>query len=216
MRARLVKYDTYFSRYLSGLPSQQTIRSFSHSLGQQIMTSNYTIRPATPEDIPAVNAIHRHYVENTVITFIEEPLSDEAALSTFNQITDSGRPYIVATDSDDTVVGYCYVSPFRGKSGYRHTQELSLFCHQNHVRKGIGRQLLARMVEILEQPKNWKDWLKGSFLIETKPHQLMACMSVDTDGPGNGWKLRDFYVQMGFEQKGVLKAVGRKFDKWIE
>jgi L-amino acid N-acyltransferase YncA len=211
-----VKYDTYFSRYLPDLPSQQTIRSFSHLLDQQIMTSNHTIRPATAEDIPAVNAIHRYYVESTVITFIEEPLSDDAALSTFNQITGSGRPYIVATDSNGTVLGYCYVSTFRGKSGYRHTQELSLFCDQNHVRRGIGRQLLTRMIEILEQPESWKDWLKGSFLLETKPHQLMTCMSVDKDGPGNGWKLRDFYVQMGFEQKGVLKEVGWKFNKWIE
>ena len=84
------------------------------------MAAVTTIRPATPEDVSAINAIHKHYVENTVITFITEPNSDETTLANYQKIKDEGLPYIVAIDnSTQSVVGYTYVSSFRGvKPGY--------------------------------------------------------------------------------------------------
>ena len=113
-----------------------------------------TVRPATPEDIPSINAIHKYYVENTVITFVTEPNSDEATLENYKKVIDQGLPYLVAVDNDQTtIVGYTYVSPFRGvKPGYRHTLELSLFCHPDQVRKGFGAKLIP------SQGSSWQSW----------------------------------------------------------
>jgi phosphinothricin acetyltransferase len=180
-------------------------------------SSDITVRPATPEDIPSVNAIHRHYVEQTVITFTTEANSDDEALANYNKVKDVGCPYLVATDHEGTVVGYSYVSGFRGvKPGYRHTLELSLFCHPDEVRKGIGKQLLTRMIEILEQPEKWEGWFDGTRLMDYQPEQLMAVMAVDIEGPGQGLRLRDWYLQLGFEERGMLKEVGWKKGRWID
>lgn len=177
-----------------------------------------TVRPAVPEDIPAINAIHRHYVLNTVITFVIEPNSDEATLANYQKVKEEGLPYLVAVDQDQsTILGYTYVSSFRGvKPGYRHSLELSLFCHPDHVRKGIGHHLLTRLVDVVKDPESWKDYFEGTRLYEAKPKQLMAVMAIDIDMPGEGLKLRDWYVQRGFEQRAHLKEVGWKKNRWID
>ena len=176
------------------------------------------VRPATPEDVPLVNAIHRHYVLEIVITFTTEPVSDEESLANYNTVKSRGLPFIVATDGDDkNVSGYCYVSPFRGtKAGYRHSLELSLMCHPDHVRKGAGRRLLERMIDVLEHPEKWDGYFQGTRLIDFKARQLIAVMAIDIDGPGNGLKLRDWYLQRGFEERGRLKDVGWKKERWID
>jgi GNAT superfamily N-acetyltransferase len=99
----------------------------------------------------------------------------------------SGLPYIVAEDSSThSIIGYSYVSSFRGvKPGYRHSLELSLFCHPDHVRKGVGRAILLRMIDILKDPDAYKEgWFEGARLFDFKPRQLIACMAVDIDMPG--------------------------------
>lgn len=176
-----------------------------------------TVRPAEPEDIPAINQIHKHYVLNTVITFILEPNTDEETLASYHKIKDEGLPYLVAVDNaTNKVLGYTYVSSFRAKAGYRHTLELSLFCDHNEVRKGVGAQLLSRLVDVLKHPEKWEGYYQGSRLLEYKPKQLMACMAIDIDMPGAGWKLRDWYVRHGFQQVAHLKEVGRKKERWID
>lgn len=73
------------------------------------------------------------------------------------------------------------------------------------------------MIDILTNPDKYKgEWFDGSRLFDFKPRQLIACMSIDTDMPGGGLKLRDFYLNLGFEQRGHLKDVGFKKDRWID
>ena len=184
------------------------------------MTSvEITLRPATPEDIPSINKIHKYYVETSVLTFVTEPNTDEAALENYNNITKTeGLPYIVAENNENkAVIGYTYVSPFRGtKLGYKHTLELSIFCEDAQCRKGLGKQMLLRLIEILKDPEKWKDWFEGDRLLEFKPRQLIACMAVDTWMPWKGLGLRDWYLSLGFAQRGHLEKVGYKKGRWVD
>lgn len=209
------RYDTYAISLIS--PSKSAFCRSIYNKISEMASSEIKIRPAVEKDIPAVNKIHKHYVENTVITFITEPNSDSDALENFNKTKNLGLPYLVAVDSSETVLGYTYVGPFRGvKPGYRHTLELSLFLSPDHVRKGIGKLLLTRIIAILEKPEEWREWFEGSRLLEYKPKQLLAVMAIDIDGPGRGLKLRDWYVKSGFEERGGLKEVGWKKERWID
>ena len=176
------------------------------------------IRPAIPQDIPSISLIHRHYVLNTVITFSTEPKWDTAALKDYDEIKSEGLPYLVALNADSkNILGYCYASPFRGvKPGYRHTLELSLFCDPHHVRKGIGKLLLNRLINTLRYPQEWEGYFEGTRLFDYPPRQLIAVMAIDVDGPGEGLKLRDWYLQLGFAQVGHLKDVGWKKERWVD
>ena len=181
-------------------------------------SEDYIVRPATPEDTPAVNVIHRHYVENTVITFVTEPNSDEDTLANYNKVNGEGLPYLVAVnESDKSLLGYCFVSPFRGvRPGYRYSVELSLFCHPDQLRKGMGKALLTRLIHILENPEKWNGWYEGTRLLDYKVRQVLAVMAIDVDMPGNGLKLRDWYLQFGFVERGHLKDIGWKKERWID
>lgn len=193
------------------LPSKSTCNP------HKMASSEITIRRALPDDIPSINRIHAHYVSNTVITFSTTPNIDAEALDNYNKTQDLGLPYLVATDSSGSVLGFTYVGPFRGvRPGYRHTLELSLFLHPEHVRKGIGKMLLTRIVAILEEPSEWREWFEGTRMLEHRPKQLIAVMAIDIEGPGGGLKLGDWYVQMGFEERGGLKGVGWKKERWVD
>jgi phosphinothricin acetyltransferase len=181
-------------------------------------STSVSIRPARAADIPAINAIHAHYVLHTVITFLLEPLSDEAAATKHTTITKEGLPYLVAADeSSDEVLGFCYVSPFRGAmGGYRHTVELSLFCHPDATNKGAGSALLAKITDVLRHPDKYDtEWISGRWATEGgKASNVISCMSLDETGKDGGWALEDWYEKRGFEMGGHLKKVGRKFDRW--
>ncbi len=87
----------------------------------------FSIRDASPADIPALTAIYRESVENGVATYeIEAPDETEMA-ARFATITGNGYPYIVAAGTDGTVLGYAYASAFRTRAAYRFLVEDSIY-----------------------------------------------------------------------------------------
>ena len=202
----------------------QTTLIRNHSLTVEVTkkspnmaSTEHSVRPASHDDISAINIIHKHYVQNTVITFSTEPNSDEATLSNYQEVKSEGLPYVVATDEEGVVVGFAYCHAFRGtKPGYRHSLELTLFVHPDRRRKGIGGLLLTRIIDVLKRPESWIDHVENDRLTQHKPRQLLAIMAIDIEGPGEGWKLRDWYLQYGFVQRGHLKEVGWKKERWVD
>ena len=55
-------------------------------------------------------------------------------------------PHIVAEDRG-AVVGYAYAVPFRKRPAYRYTVKHSICVHNDHIRRGIGRQLMAALID---------------------------------------------------------------------
>jgi L-amino acid N-acyltransferase YncA len=174
-------------------------------------------RSAIPSDVPAIYEIHKHYVLNTVITFNTEVTSEELHLENLRYIQEQQKlPYLVAESEDQAVVGYAYVTGFRsGKAGYIHTVELSLFCHPEHLYKGIGTTLLNRLLDMLSFPEaNIEFYVRGAREAERKVRQVIACMAVNTDSKEDGIGLKKWYEGFGFVLKGRLSEVGFKFDRW--
>lgn len=58
------------------------------------------------------------------------------------------RPAVpLATDnSTGEHTGYAYASRFRNcKAGYRHTEDITLLCNDEHTNKGVGCSLLNKL-----------------------------------------------------------------------
>ncbi|KAL1615302.1 hypothetical protein SLS54_009081 [Diplodia seriata] len=184
-----------------------------------LRSHDFTVRPARESDMPALNAIHAHYVSNTVATFITTPLSDADFLAGYTSVRAADLPYLVAADAFNTPVGYAYVSPFRAaKAAYRQTVEFSLFCHPAHAGKGIGSALLQRLLDVLRSPEEWaEDWIGEAWRGEDgRVRQVIGVMALDEQRKNGGWGLKEYYEGFGFEHAGTLKEVGRKFGKWID
>lgn len=207
---------TEFSNVLS-LVSIRNFTLYKHCL-VPMANPLVTLRSATQSDIPAIKAIHSYYILNTLITLAIVPSTDGELLSKYKSITSQGLPYIVAVDaSANSAIGYAYVTGFRSfKGGFKHTVELSLFCHPEWRGQGVGTLLLKKILEVLKEPGTHPEYIVNPRSDDLRVRIVVACISVDEAGRDNALDLKQYYQKFGFELVGHLKKVGHKFDQWID
>ena len=151
------------------------------------------IRPCAADDIAAVCTIYNHYIENTVITFEEIPLSVEqmrGRIEGYMQLF----PWLVCEDAGE-IIGYAYASKWKDRSAYKHTAEVTVYLHHKHVGKGVGRALYQ---ELIDQ------------LAARKMHVLLACIAVPNAASE---KLHEHF---GFNKVAHFTEVGFKFNRWLD
>jgi len=147
-----------------------------------------------------------------VLTFVEEPKPLEEFESTYHSISSRGLPYIAAASAESPaeVLGYAYAQGFRdGKGAYRHTVEVTLFCHPDHRGKGIGSMLLTELLSALRAPEEHSRYRSGGADVAPRSvRQVLAVMAVDDEGPRNGLALKEFYEGFGFKLVDTLSSHG--------
>ncbi|MBP0591575.1 N-acetyltransferase [Paraburkholderia sp. LEh10] len=153
------------------------------------------IRDATDADFPAIQAIYAHHVLTGVASFEETPPSVGELQKRRAAVLSHGLPYIVAV-LDGKVAGYAYATLYRPRIAYRYTIEDSIYIDNACRGRGVGRALLATLIERCEQGP-WR--------------QMIAVIA---DG-GRGGSL-SLHRSAGFELVGTLKAVGFKHGRWLD
>ncbi|WP_049630708.1 arsinothricin resistance N-acetyltransferase ArsN1 family B [Cellvibrio sp. pealriver] len=151
------------------------------------------IRPCTINDITAICAIYNHYIENTVITFEETPVSIEQMRERIDAITQT-FPWLVC-EVQGEVIGYAYASKWKDRSAYRHTAEVTVYLHPDNTSKGIGTGLYTELIAQLKQ--------QGM-------HMLLACIALPNTASEN------IHEKFGFAQAAHFPQVGFKFNHWID
>lgn len=192
------------------------------------------IRPATPKDLPQIHDIMAYYVRHSCLTFIQNPISQAMVNTKFHSITDSrGLPYLVAVEehtenSKDIVLGYSYLSPFRGHMlSYGPTVELTLFVHPDHQSRAIGTRLLMAVLESAKAPgvmhRAREDIVsdEGSDVTVytedsagVRIRNILAVMAIDENGKDGGEALKRWYIKRGFVERGRMEKIGFKKGKW--
>ncbi|MCW9034089.1 MAG: GNAT family N-acetyltransferase [Rhodospirillales bacterium] len=161
------------------------------------MTNENTtnIRAAKKEDLGAICEIYAHYVDTTTATY-EEVAPDSAEMTKRWQNTIKGNhPYLVA-ELEGNIIGYGYAGTYRSRSGYRHTVEDSVYLSPEATGKGIGKLLLNALID---------ECTERGF------RQMIAVI-----GEPNNHASIKLHVKAGFEQVGLLPAVGFKFGRWVD
>ncbi len=151
-----------------------------------------TIRAVDAADHPALHEIYAHHVLHGLASFEEEPPSIAEMAARIGEITGSSYPFLVA-ECDGAVRGFAYVSQFRTRSAYRYTVEDSVYVAPGYEGQGLGRLLLARLIEACR---------------EAGLRQMVAFI-----GGGSPASVR-LHASLGFQPVGRLPAVGHKFDEW--
>ena len=152
------------------------------------------IRTARVSDGLAIRDIYNYYVENSVVTFDLVPSTSEFWASKVAYLLEKNLPFIVATENDQ-VLGFAYAGPWREKAAYDRTIENTIYNHPEHLGRGLGKLLLA---ELIEQCKS------------TGIKQMIAVISAD--GAQASIAL---CKEFGFQEVGRLESVGFKFDRWL-
>jgi L-amino acid N-acyltransferase YncA len=153
------------------------------------------IRPSAEADLPALARIYGHAVLHGTGTFeLEAP--DEAEMARRRDaVLANGLPWLVA-ERDGQVLGYAYANHFRPRRAYRFCVEDSIYLDEAARGHGVGRMLLA---ELLAQCA-----ARGA-------RQMLAVIGDSANAGSIG-----VHRACGFEDTGVLKAAGWKFDRWLD
>ncbi len=150
------------------------------------------IRPATPADGAAVAEIYAYYVAETAITFDEtEPTAAEMSQRIADTLTK--YPYLVATDDQQTVIGYAYASAHRPRASYRWSVDTAIYVDPSHRRSGVGSALYSRLIPMIKS--------QGY----TRAYAGITLPNVASVG---------LHERLGFEPIGVYTAVGYKLGLW--
>jgi L-amino acid N-acyltransferase len=150
------------------------------------------IRAAVPSDVPAITRIYNALLETTTHEWTETLHSEADRARWIADQEAEGRPALVATDGDE-VVGWAGYGDFRDSRrwpGYRFTVEHSIHVAESHWGRGVGRALLAALVD----------------------HARRAGKRVMIAGiDGSNVRSIEFHARCGFRQVAHLPGVG---DKW--
>ena len=153
------------------------------------------LRAATPADVPAIAAIYGEQVARGTASFEYDPPTPAEMLRRYDAIVSDGYPYFVAEEAGG-VVGYSFASAYRSRPGYRFTVEDSVYVAPAAAGRGIGRALLARLIEACAE----------------RGDRLMVAVIGDV---ANAASIA-LHRRLGFAEVGRMPGVGCKFGRWIE
>jgi L-amino acid N-acyltransferase len=157
------------------------------------MPETIHIRPATAADLAAINAIYNHYVLHSTATYQTEPATDQERADWFAEHGPE-HPITVAM-LENTVVGWGSLSRFHKRAAYRHTVENSVYVHHDHHRRGIGRAILADLIDRARAIGH---------------HTIIA--GIDAEQSAS----LGLHERAGFAQAAHLREVGFKFGRWLD
>jgi L-amino acid N-acyltransferase YncA len=153
------------------------------------------IRPALEADLPSITEIYAHEVSVGTATFELVPPDLAEMTRRFKALMDGGFPYLVA-ELDGSIAGYAYVSSYRPRPAYRFTVENSVYLRPAIHRRGIGRQLLERLIAECER--------RGF-------RQMIAVIGDSANVASIG-----AHARCGFQMIGTHPSVGLKFGRWLD
>ena len=109
------------------------------------MAGDFWIDEAREADLPAITAILNHAAAHTTASWHEYPKS-EAEIADWFAVRMRHYTVLAARDASG-FLGYGTYGTFRGPSGYRLTAEHSLYVREDARRRGIGKALLAALID---------------------------------------------------------------------
>ena len=157
--------------------------------------SSLEIRPAAAADLPSITEIYDHAVRYGTATFELIPPDLAEMTRRFGVLMAGGFPYLVAV-LDSRVAGYAYAGAYRPRPAYRFTVENSVYLQPSIHRRGIGLQLMERLIRESE----------------ARGYRQMIAVIGDSANAGS----IGVHTRCGFEMIGTHPNVGFKFGRWLD
>lgn len=157
------------------------------------MTGTVQIREATTDDLEAIRTIYNYYVIHSTCTFQIEPETSSQRQAWF-AAHDALHPVIVA-ECAGSVIGWAALSAWNPRCAYAWTVEASVYLDPAFLRRGMGRALLQDLLDRARAAGH---------------HTVIGATCTESVA---SIRLQE---QMGFEQIGTLRQVGRKFGRWLD
>ena len=165
------------------------------------MMADYRLRPATDSDAVAICRIYNQGIEDRLAT-LETELRTPDERRRWLAARTPRHPVIVAEPADTppagaepAPVGWASLNVFNAREAYRFVADISVYVERQWRGRGVGRALLARLVELGR---------------EHGFHKLV--LAAFPFNPG-GMAL---YEAVGFRTVGVYKEQGQLDGQWVD
>lgn len=142
----------------------------------------------------AILAILNDAIERTTAIYDYRPWPPEAMAAWFAAKRAGNYPVLGALGGG-TLLGFATYGPFRNRPAYKYTVEHSVYVAAEHRGRGIGAELLRRLIEEARR----QDY-----------HLLVG--AIDSQ---NAASIR-LHRGLGFEHSGTIRQAGFKFDHWLD
>ena len=148
---------------------------------------------ATKQDLNRIIEIYNWAIENTSATFDTDSKTVQSQLGWFES-HDEKHPVIVARENG-RVLAWGSISPWSDRCAYSGTGEISFYVDPGFHSKGIGFNILKRLIEIGKE-KNFRT------LVSRIAGKSEASVHL--------------HKKLGFSNIGTMKNVGKKFGEIID
>jgi L-amino acid N-acyltransferase YncA len=148
---------------------------------------------ATKKDLNRIVEIYNWAIENTSATFDTDIKTIQSQLGWFES-HDEKHPVIVARENGQ-VLAWGSISPWSDRCAYSGTGEISFYVDPDFHCKGIGFNILKRLIEIGKE-KNFRT--------------LVSRISGKSEASVH------LHKKLGFSNIGTMKNVGKKFGEIID
>jgi L-amino acid N-acyltransferase len=148
---------------------------------------------ASLDDAEPIRAIYNVEVETSTVTFdlVPRTLADQRAWIAARE----GAHRVLVVEEAGEVVGFGSLSPYKDRPAYSTSVEDSVYIHSDHQGKGLGRLVLAELVDAARA-----SGFHAVFARVVGGHEASIAL----------------HAGQGFELVGTEREVGRKFNRWLD
>jgi L-amino acid N-acyltransferase YncA len=152
-----------------------------------------TVRAASPADADAICAIHNQGILDRVATLDVDARTPDG-IREWLAARGSRHPVIVASIGG-AVVGWASLNRFNSRPAYDHVADFSVYIERDWRGKGIGRQLLDRLIELAREIGFHK--------------MVLSALASNQAGIA-------LYTRAGFSAVGVYREQGQLDGEWVD
>ena len=152
-----------------------------------------TVRIATPAEVPDITRIYNEGIRDRLATLETEERTPEERLA-WLEARDQRHPVLVA-ERGGTVAGWGSLNVFNPRPAYMHVADFSIYVGREARGAGIGKVLLAALIE------RARDLGYHKLVLAAFPHNEA------------GMRL---YTRFGFREVGVYREQGFLDGAWVD
>jgi len=156
--------------------------------------TNLRLRSAVATDAETIADIYNYYIQNTVITFEEEPVSAQTMAARLAEVQNASLPWLVA-ELDGALIGYAYANKWKVRSAYRYSVETTIYLEPGREGMGIGKRLYSELLSLL-RAQGIHVAIGGAAL----PNDASVAL----------------HEKLGFERVATFRQVGFKHSRWVD
>ncbi len=154
-----------------------------------------SVRPVSSADFQAIADIYNYYVAHSVATFDEVTVSVADIEHRVAKVKAHRLPWFVAEDGPNNVLGYGYANPWKTRSAFRFTVELTVYLSCEARSQGWGTKLYSAVLgDLKESP------VKTVVAGITLPNPASVAI----------------HEKFGLRKVAHFENVGFKFERWLD